>query len=61
MRATVARRLARRLSNGGNRNQAVKSLVREMRRVPSVKTFVLLLLLALGLHRKQLHDAGREY
>ncbi|MEX0583827.1 MAG: glycosyltransferase family 2 protein [Sneathiella sp.] len=61
MRATAVRRLARLLSNGGNRREAVKSLVTELRRAPSLKTFVLLLLIALGLHRRRLKYAGQEY
>lgn len=61
MRAIAVRRVARLISNAGKRGQAVTSLMKELRRAPSLKTFVLLLLIGLGLHRKTLTYAGQEY
>ena len=61
MRAIAVRRMARLLSNAGKRKEAVKTLTKELRRAPSLKTFVLLMLIGLGLHQKTLTYAGREY
>lgn len=61
MRAIAVRRTARLLFNAGKRKEAVRTLMTELRRAPGPKTFVLLLLIASGLHRKTLTYAGREY
>lgn len=61
MRATAVRRVARLLSNQGQRKEAVKGLAKELMRAPSLKTFVLLLLIALGLQRKKMNYAGQKY
>ena len=61
MRATAVRRVARLLSNRGQRTEAVTGLAKELMRMPSLKTFVLLLLIALGLQRKKMTYAGQEY
>lgn len=61
MRATAARQHARVLANSGERKEASRRLLEEFKRLPDIKTFILLVLVAFGLHKKKIEYGGVEY
>ncbi len=61
MRASAVRQYARLLDNGGERGAARLSLWQELKKAPSLKTFVLLLLITAGLQKKKIKYGGAEY
>ncbi|WP_339633257.1 glycosyltransferase family 2 protein [uncultured Sneathiella sp.] len=61
MRATAARQHARVLANGGERKEASRRLFEEFKRLPDIKTFILLVLVTLGLQKKKIEYGGSEY
>lgn len=61
MQASAMRQYARILANGGDRNKAMRCLVKELGRSPDLKTFAVLVLVMLGLQKKKIEYGGAEY